>query len=98
MRLANDADSRAALDEAFSGNRLLSCFAAGARGYFEPAASIVELPAGKVLYAAGEELTACLFPLGAASISLIVDLSNGRAVEVASIGREGAIGGIISCG
>jgi CRP-like cAMP-binding protein len=86
------------LDEAFSGNRLLQCFSEENREQFEAAASIVELTAGDVLYGAGEPLSASIFPCGATSISLIVDLSSGRSVEVASIGREGAIGGIISCG
>ena len=31
-------------------------------------------------------------------ISLAVELNGGRSVEVASIGREGAVGGIVSCG
>ena len=31
-------------------------------------------------------------------ISMIIDLSDGRSVEVASIGKEGAVGGIVSCG
>ncbi len=31
-------------------------------------------------------------------ISLVVDMDDGRSVEVASIGREGAVGGIVSCG
>ena len=31
-------------------------------------------------------------------VSLSVALSGGRSIEVASIGREGAIGGIVSCG
>jgi CRP-like cAMP-binding protein len=31
-------------------------------------------------------------------ISMAVELSGGRTIEVASIGREGAVGGIISCG
>ena len=31
-------------------------------------------------------------------ISLTVELSGGRSAEVASIGREGAVGGIVSCG
>ena len=31
-------------------------------------------------------------------ISMVVELSGGRSVEVASIGREGAVGGIVSCG
>ena len=29
---------------------------------------------------------------------MVVDLDDGRSVEVASIGREGAVGGIVSCG
>ena len=31
-------------------------------------------------------------------ISMGVELSGGRSVEVASVGREGAVGGIVSCG
>jgi CRP-like cAMP-binding protein len=31
-------------------------------------------------------------------ISMTVELSGGRTAEVASIGREGAVGGIVSCG
>jgi CRP-like cAMP-binding protein len=31
-------------------------------------------------------------------VSLVVDMDDGRSVEVASIGREGAVGGIVSCG
>jgi hypothetical protein len=31
-------------------------------------------------------------------ISMMVELSGGRSAEVASIGREGAVGGVVSCG
>jgi CRP-like cAMP-binding protein len=31
-------------------------------------------------------------------VSMTVDLSGGRSAEVASVGREGAVGGIVSCG
>jgi CRP-like cAMP-binding protein len=31
-------------------------------------------------------------------VSLRIDLSDGRTIEVASIGQEGAVGGIVSCG
>jgi CRP-like cAMP-binding protein len=31
-------------------------------------------------------------------ISMVAELPGGRSVEVASIGREGAVGGIVSCG
>jgi CRP-like cAMP-binding protein len=86
------------VDFAFASNRLLSCFTEDARSRIKAATTVIDLIGGEVLYDAGEPLTACIFPCGAASISLIVDLSNGRSVEVASIGRDGAIGGIISCG
>src|SRR4029078_1145486 len=38
------------------------------------------------------------FPVGSTMISMGVELSGGRSVEVASIGREGAVRGIVSCG
>jgi DNA-binding transcriptional regulator YhcF (GntR family) len=31
-------------------------------------------------------------------VSLVVDVSGGRSIETASIGHEGAVGGIVSCG
>ena len=39
-----------------------------------------------------------VFPIGQTMISMGVELAGGRSIEVASIGREGAVGGIISCG
>lgn len=98
VRVATDVDTRSQVDEAFACNRLLSAFPEDARAHIEGAVSIVELRAGEVLFESGESVKASIFPTGAASASLIVDLSNGRSVEVASIGREGAIGGIVSCG
>ena len=38
------------------------------------------------------------FPSVPTMVSLVVELRDGRSVEVASIGREGAVGGIVSCG
>lgn len=96
--MASDLDSAAEVDKAFARNRLLSAFSDEARELIEPAAEIVDLHAGDVLFHSGDAVKASLFPYGASSASLIVDLSNGRSVEVASIGREGAIGGIVSCG
>ena len=37
-------------------------------------------------------------PVRSTMISMSVELYDGRSVEVASIGREGAVGGIVSCG
>jgi CRP-like cAMP-binding protein len=85
-------------DEAFAGNRLLSTFNAEARGLIEPAGTMVELEPGEIVLNRGDQVGASLFPVGQTMISMGVELSGGRSVEVASIGREGAVGGIVSCG
>ena len=91
-------DDLADVDDAFVGNRLLATFASDARDLIESSASIVELDAGDTVLRRGEQVRASLFPIGPTMVSLGVSLSGNRSVEVASIGREGAIGGIVSCG
>lgn len=86
------------LDEAFANNRLLSTFPAEARALVEPFGSVVELDVDETVQPRGAHVNSTLFPFGPAMISLVVDLSNGRSIEVASIGHEGAVGGIVSCG
>jgi CRP-like cAMP-binding protein len=85
-------------DEAFAGNRLLSTFASEARGLIEPHGRRIELEAGEVVLVRGEQVRSSLFPVGPTMITMTVELSGGRTVEVASVGREGAVGGIVSCG
>ena len=85
-------------DEAFAGNRLLSTFNSDARGLIEPAGVLIQLASGDVVLDRGAEVESSLFPVGPTMISMGVELSGGRSVEVASIGREGAVGGIVSCG
>ena len=54
---------------------------------------------GETVLSRGDQVSmqAC-FPFGPTMISMAVELTGGRSVEVASIGREGAVGGIVSCG
>jgi len=85
-------------DEAFAGNRLLSTFSREARALIEPFGSIVELRPGEIVLERGVQVASSLFPVGPTMVSLVVDLGGGRSVEVTSIGREGAVGGIVSCG
>jgi CRP-like cAMP-binding protein len=85
-------------DRAFAGNRLLSTFSAEARALLEPFGTSVELEAGERVLSRGEDVLSSIFPLGPTMISMVVELSGGRSVEVASVGREGAVGGIVSCG
>ncbi len=92
------ADELDGLDEAFAGNRLLSTFAREARDLIEPFGNLIELKTGETVLRRGEQVKSSIFPIGSTMISMAVELSGGRSVEVASIGREGAVGGIISCG
>src|SRR5881628_3412080 len=91
-------DERPLADEVFAGNYLLSTFSPEARALIEPFGSIVQLGTGDVVLNRGEDVVAALFPLDPTLISLVVELSDGRSVEAALIGRRGAVGGIISCG
>jgi len=92
------ADELIQADEAFAGNRLLSTFSAEARALIEPFGTMVTLAEGDEVLRRGDDVEASLFPVGATMISMGVELSGGRSIEVASIGREGAVGGIVSCG
>ena len=53
---------------------------------------------GEVIFEPGESVRYVYFPCGASLISYLVLLDDGRAVETALIGREGAAGGIVSQG
>ena len=91
-------DELTKFDEAFAGNRLLSTFSREARALIEPFGEIVSLKSGDVVLTCGDQVHAGLFPIGPTMISMTIELSCGRIAEVASIGREGAVGGIVSCG
>jgi CRP-like cAMP-binding protein len=93
-----ETDELVQADEAFAGNRLLSTFSREARALIEPYGEMVELAAGEAVLTRGADVQASLFPVGPTMMSLTVELSGGRSAEVASIGREGAVGGIVSCG
>ena len=86
------------IDEAFTRNRLLSTFAAEARALLEPFGKVVELERNDVIHDSGSDVTSSYFPFGTTMVSLVIDLDAGRSIEVASIGHEGAVGGIVSCG
>ena len=86
------------IDQAFAGNRLLSLLSSEERALIEPFGSIVELEAGALLADRGDEVKAALFPVGQTLISIAVEVSSGRTIEVGLIGSRGAVGGIVSCG
>jgi CRP-like cAMP-binding protein len=85
-------------DEAFAGNRLLSTFSREARALIEPYGSMIDLRAGDTVLKRGEQVASSIFPVDSTLVTMVVDLSGGRSIEVASIGSRGAVGGIVSCG
>ncbi len=54
--------------------------------------------AGTVIYEPGDDVRFVYFPAGAMLVSFVVLLDDGRGVETGLIGREGAVGGIVSQG
>jgi CRP-like cAMP-binding protein len=96
VQTAIDELSRA--DEAFAGNRLLSTFSREARGLIEPFGETIEVKSGEIVLTRGGAVRSSVFPVGPTMISMTVELNGGRTAEVASVGREGAVGGIVSCG
>ena len=82
----------------FAGNRLLATLSPADRAILEGSAEVVDLQRDAVLFDAGGDVGASYFPAAGAMISLVLFMRDGRSVEVATIGKEGAAGGIVSCG
>jgi len=53
---------------------------------------------GEVIYEPGDTVRSVYFPCASSMISYLVVLQNGMGIEAALVGREGAIGGIVSQG
>lgn len=53
---------------------------------------------GQIIYEPGDPVRTVYFPCGPSLISYLVVLRNGLAVETSLIGREGAVGGVVSRG
>jgi CRP-like cAMP-binding protein len=82
----------------FASNRLLSTFSPADRQLIEDSATAVQLRRGEVLFEAGSEVPASHFPAAGTVVALVVGVLDGRMIEVATIGKEGAVGGIVSGG
>ena len=79
-------------------NRLLAALSPRDFAVLEPHLEPVALPRGKALFEPGDDVTTTYFPCNRAMVSLLIVTRDGREVEAATIGREGAIGGIVSEG
>lgn len=90
--------SRHTATSASSGNRLIAALPQRDKELLLPHLHVLSLKRGTVLIEAGEDVTRCYFPCDGMIASLIVALADGTMAETATVGREGAIGGIVSLG
>lgn len=81
-----------------SGNNLLRALRAADLAQLEPLVSGWDGRAGAVLFEPGDAVDHVYFPCGPSLVSFQVPLPDGRAIETAIVGREGAVGGIVSRG
>lgn len=80
------------------GDGLLAALQAADQGLLSPHAERALLEKGEVLFEPGEDVKRIHFPCAATIVSLVVPMEDDHVVEVAMIGREGAVGGVISEG
>ncbi len=86
------------LERAFVDNRLLATFPMELRKQLRDDATVVRMELGDTVLRRGVDVEHSIFPFGSTMISMMVDMGDGRSIEVVSIGAEGAVGGIVSCG
>src|SRR6218665_565160 len=80
------------------GSNLLAALRPQDRALLEPHIVECRLPSGHTLYEPGEVVRHAYFPRDGAMAVFLVSLENGEVVETTMIGREGALGGIVSQG
>lgn len=79
-------------------NGLLSVLIEEDRERLRPQMMVLDLEAGAILHRVGDDVVDTWFPLASASAAFCVEDIDGEGMDVAQIGREGAIGGIVSNG
>lgn len=92
------AHTETSTDSGLPANNLLHVLPSVDRMLLQPNMRRLSLDAGTVLYEPGDHVRYVYFPCGPALVSFMVLLADGRGVETALIGREGAVGGIVSQG
>ncbi|RYD91647.1 MAG: Crp/Fnr family transcriptional regulator [Sphingomonadales bacterium] len=79
-------------------NRLLAALKIQDLELLLPHFTVHEYPAGKILQESGSDVRYAWFPLNEAAASFVVAADSNHMVDAALIGREGAVGGLVSSG
>lgn len=86
------------MERCFEGNLLLRTLHADDRALLLPHLERHEHPRGHTVFAAGHEVGFITFPIEQTVVTLVISMIDGRSAETATIGREGAVGGVVSNG
>ena len=86
-----------AIDPGPASNKLLAALSRTDFQLLAPHLTTLQLAQGRVLYEAGNEVDEVYFPLSG-MISLVVVMRDGKAIETATVGREGVVGGMSGLG
>jgi CRP-like cAMP-binding protein len=79
-------------------NNLLRALRPGDYSLIASALEVTDYPARHLLYNPGDHVGTVYFPCGPSLVSYLVTNEDGREVETVLVGREGAVGGIVSRG
>ena len=79
-------------------NNLLRALRPGDFALIASALEMADYPARHLLYNPGDHVGTVYFPCGPSLVSYLVTNEDGREVETVLVGREGAVGGIVSRG
>jgi Crp-like helix-turn-helix domain len=79
-------------------NNLLRRLSAGDYALIEPYLDRAEVTSDQLLYNPGDDVETVHFPCGSSLVSYLISNEDGRDVETILVGREGAVGGIVSQG
>lgn len=82
----------------FEGNLLLQALDGRDRGLLARWLEPREVRRGDLLFRVGEDVSHVTFPLHRSIVTKLVTLRDGKTVETATVGHEGAIGGVVSNG
>jgi CRP-like cAMP-binding protein len=82
----------------FRGNNLLGALKQADLALLEPFLKSVTFQEGHTIYEPGDDVQHAYFPRGESLGCFLILMSDGEAVESALVGREGAMGGIVSNG
>lgn len=80
------------------GNRLLDTLHPADLERIKPRLTAITFERGHVLHHAGDVVRYAWFPCGPSLATFVVSLEPGVVIEAAMVGREGAVGGIVSHG